>query len=94
MRLIDADKLLTDNGMARECANCKTHRCEYEDGYTLADFCGWIDDAPTVDAEIKDAVEVVRCKDCKYSFSKGGRWCLSFSAKVADEDYCSRGAER
>lgn len=49
-RLIDADALKADYGMADECKDCKTNvrTCEYDRVYTKMDFCGWLDDAPTV----------------------------------------------
>lgn len=52
MRLIDADVLKADYGMAEDCKNCKTgyRSCEYDRIYSKMDFCGWLDDAPTVDA--------------------------------------------
>lgn len=51
-RLIDADALRADYGMAEDCKNCKTgyRSCEYDRIYSKMDFCGWLDDAPTVDA--------------------------------------------
>lgn len=63
-RLIDADELKADLRMADDCKDCKTNvrDCEYDRVYTKMDFCGWLDDAPTV-----DAVPVVRCKDCKHN---------------------------
>lgn len=49
-RLIDADALKADYGMADECKDCKTNvrTCEYDRVYTKMDFCGWLDDATTV----------------------------------------------
>lgn len=63
MRLIDADALKNDHHMGDECDKCETkwRECQYDYIYSKMDFCTWIDDAPTI-----DAVEVVRCKDCKY----------------------------
>lgn len=51
-RLIDVDALKADYGMAEDCKNCKTGycSCEYDRIYSKMDFCGWLDDAPTVDA--------------------------------------------
>ena len=51
-RLIDVDALRADYGMAEDCKNCKTgyRSCEYDRIYSKMDFCGWLDDAPTVDA--------------------------------------------
>ena len=56
MRLIDADALKTVHGMRDDCAECdkeerrKSVKCEYDRVFTKMDFCGWLDDAPTVDA--------------------------------------------
>ena len=51
-----------------------------------------IDNAPTV-----DAVEVVRCKDCKhrYTTSKGMSFCkINFQFGSKDDDFCSYGERR
>ena len=52
MKLIDVDALRADYGMAEDCKDCKTgyRSCEYDRIYSKMDFCGWLDDAPTVDA--------------------------------------------
>lgn len=52
MRLVDADALKEDCRMANDCKDCKTNvrACNYDYVYTKKDFCGWLDDAPTVDA--------------------------------------------
>ena len=52
MRLIDVDALRADYGMAEDCKDCKTgyRSCEYDRIYSKMDFCGWLDDAPPVDA--------------------------------------------
>lgn len=52
MRLIDADKLLADNGMGVICSACEQneYECGYYHDYTLMDFCNMVDIAPTVDA--------------------------------------------
>lgn len=55
MRLIDADALIDD--MCEDCGAIVNGVCD-------KDVCAsvlWVKDAPAV-----DAVEVVRCKDCKY----------------------------
>jgi predicted RNA-binding Zn-ribbon protein involved in translation (DUF1610 family) len=55
-RLIDADEFKAVNGMKDDCADCdkelrgKSKACEFDRVYTKMDFCGWLDDAPTVDA--------------------------------------------
>lgn len=93
MRLIDVDALRADYGMAEDCKNCKTgyRSCEYDRIYSKMDFCGWLDDAPTVDAvpvrhgrwirhdyaDIVDGYYVpeYECSEC-HSWKKG------------DSDYC------
>lgn len=52
MRLIDVDALKEDYSMADDCKDCKTNvlDCEYDHVYTKMDFCGWLDDAPTIEA--------------------------------------------
>ena len=50
----------------------------------------WLDDQPTV-----DAVEVVRCNDCKYAMHDamfGGYWCGG--GKVKADHFCSYGERR
>lgn len=62
MRLIDADRFKAVNGMKDDCADCdkelrgKSKACEFDRIYTKMDFCGWLDDAPTVDAVPVDDV--------------------------------------
>ena len=54
---------------------------------------GVIDDAPTI-----DAVEVVRCKDCRW-YQKGKnevdswQWCMVKHCDVSDDEYCSNGRQ-
>lgn len=61
MRLIDADVLKANHGMKDDCADCdkelrgKSKSCEFDRNYALMDFCGWIDDAPTIE-QCEDAV--------------------------------------
>lgn len=52
MRLIDADELRAIHSMGEDCIDChqNVRHCQYDRNYTKMDFCGWIDDAPTVDA--------------------------------------------
>ena len=73
MRLIDADALRADYGMAEDCKNCKTgyRSCEYDRIYSKMDFCGWLDDAPTVNAIpvewIKKQIEWLKSLDNTFS---------------------------
>lgn len=92
-RLIDADALKADYGMAEDCKDCKTGylSCEYDRIYSKMDFCGWLDDAPTVDAvpvrhgrwECSDHYENAVCSECGYDTGKAwgfgyGRGCYKF----------------
>ena len=75
-RLIDADAAkLTANDYA-------IFRCQLGG---LVDVVEFLNDMPTV-----DAVEVVRCKDCKHRYSDS--WC----EYVDDDDnfYCARGERK
>jgi hypothetical protein len=53
----------------------------------------WVEKAPTI-----DAVQVVRCGNCKYSdsltYTKKNRWCRLGRKIVCNEDYCSDGERR
>ena len=75
-RLIDANAL---RSYMDECSKESRFRVYY--GYAVS----FINAAPTV-----DAVEVVRCKDCKHRYSDS--WC----EYVDDDDnfYCSRGERK
>ena len=75
-RLIDANAL---RSYMDECSKESRFRVYY--GYAVS----FINAAPTV-----DAVEVVRCKDCKHRYSDS--WC-----KYVDDDdnfYCARGERK
>ena len=102
MRLIDADALKTVHGMGDDCAECdkeerkKSTKCEYDRNFTKMDFCGWLDDAPTV-----DAVPVVRCRDCKrYQHEVGDDeyalgWCPFITIHlVSRNEFCSWGKRK
>lgn len=80
MRLIDADKF--------EVYSYTLISPDFEEGvWSVLDK---IDAAPTV-----DAVEVVRCKNCKYSYDISGRWRCSHGiccGRVVPPDfYCAEG---
>ena len=50
----------------------------------------WLDDQPTV-----DAVEVVRCKDCKHRETLFGKMCCDYNDDVVQENhFCSCGERR
>lgn len=87
MRLIDADALKEELLKAKE-ENEKEHLVLIDN-----DFITLIHDAPTV-----DAVEVVRCKDCKNGVSVGNDLsCSHFSGLcglnvvVNNNEFCSYG---
>lgn len=89
MRLIDADALIADS--CRDCPEELRKRCKTEPACADTKF---LFEIPTV-----DAVEVVRCKDCKYSCKDGnGRSCegywyelSEYDVTVKDDDFCSYG---
>ena len=96
MRLIDIDAFRKDLGLAERCKECErdARACQYDQIYTRMDFCGWLDDA-----EIIDAVPVVRCKDCKHRWidlDEGKRICLLERSRRADDDewFCADGKRR
>lgn len=84
MRLIDANALKKRMLSYYECVNEHTSKSTYT-GETLMDYevadmiedC--IDNAPTV-----DAVEVVRCKDCKHWHEETG-WCNQHSHFIGEK---------
>lgn len=89
MRLIDADSLESSGRFE----SMKNGDWEYVEVVYKDD----IDSAPTI-----DAIEVVRCKNCKYlridsDFMKG-RYCairnVNGGGFCKDEDYCSYGVRR
>lgn len=89
MRLIDIDTFRKDWGLAERCEDCErdARGCQYDQIYTRMDFCGWLDDA-----EIIDAVPVVRCRDCRNRPPKG--YCDFYLDGMQDNDFCSYGERR
>ena len=96
-RLIDANELIehmflgteydstVDDGMDKTEAMCKAFKCGWNDALASV-----MDYAPTV-----DAVEVVRCKDCRWYENDGYHTnCQIMRFCVEAEDYCSRGERR
>lgn len=52
MRLIDLDAFREEYDLRERCEDCGRRdkkACDYPT-YSARDFCGWLDDAPTVDA--------------------------------------------
>ena len=85
-RLIDADRALE---IVREQGH------EHPNAYHLTNYATLIlQEAPTV-----DAVEVVRCRDCKYRFKNNGHsraGCPIIDANIwmDDDDFCSYGERK
>ena len=84
MRLIDANALLKNNYVI----------VRGEDGEMVAgQFIDIIREAPTI-----DAVEVVRCKDCRHmeNTPDGLRWCHVWAGinGMGDEGFCSYGERK
>lgn len=93
MRLIDADALeeLIANNVypVQDAFNDRDYGMFWTGGIEKA-----IDDAPTI-----DAVEVVRCKDCKwyerrYPWNGNSYECSYLEAPMDDNDFCSWGERR
>ena len=88
-RLIDADALHRKVKMETNPYGKPT--IDYDSGVKVLE---WIEQAPTV-----DAVEVVRCKDCKYRFKNNGHskdGCPIIDANIwmDDDDFCSHGERK
>lgn len=79
-RLIDA------NALRKEIDLCDIET--FNDKFTI---CEQIAIAPTV-----DAVEVVRCKDCRYCMKDyHGLWCFNdYEHNLQPNDFCSRGEKK
>ena len=85
-RLFDADKRIAEikNQYCTGCDNYDGGRCR---ACWVDDAICLIDDAPTV-----DAVEVVRCLDCKYwDVRPINGLCWKLSRVMEDTSFCSYG---
>lgn len=92
-RLIDVDALKAFHDMANDCKDCKQviRSCQYDTIYSKMDFCGWLDDAPTV-----DAVPVVRCRNCRFS-QRINEWvyeCYVWNDDRRFNQYCDMGERK
>ena len=108
-RMVDADALM-DDVMERYCKDCDKRkgiksgkwRIVYEIGdvpcraCSVDDMKDELENAPTV-----DAVEVVRCKDCKEYYLPFNHeqveqlWtCMRYGLLRNADDFCSRGERR
>lgn len=92
-RLIDADALIE----AMDLQNCTKYGNESAEqqyhsysSMMLYEIKDMIDDEPTV-----DAVEVVRCQDCKRkTYERNGIRCNIFGCFMHRHDFCSHGRWR
>lgn len=88
MRLIDADAL--KERLKEYCIDGDEQAVQW---YDIMGIDETIDNAPTI-----DAVQVIRCKDCKYydtpkNFKKP--YCMRGAyVKVNADDYCSKGERK
>lgn len=93
MKLIDADELRAIHSMGEDCIDChqNVRHCQYDRNYTKMDFCGWLDDAPTV-----DAAPVVRCKDCKFYYRMTAETgiCQLGCPHLGNDGFCSEGEQK
>ena len=83
-RLIDADALLEEH--CDECSLAQREGCKDD---PVCASAMWIVEAPTV-----DALEVVRCKDCKFLHDKGYCTLVTGLTRIKHDDYCSRGERK
>ena len=100
MRLIDADALTQK--MLAICNDCEKRKGMrngkvkfiYQIGEAPCRAC-WVDDikGEVEDAPTVDAVEVVRCKDCKWFVPDGDGWgtCVEDASKWEEDGFCSWG---
>lgn len=99
MRLIDADELKEHLFVGADYDKTIDDGIANTEEEVFAFQCGWNDALKSVAqfAPSVDAVEVVRCKECKYSRPKKTGiklHCAWWYRSVEDEDYCSRGERR
>ena len=83
MRLIDADALIQRRNHAKRYS---------PEMYVIGQ--GYVMDAPTI-----DAVQVVRCGECRYRElakvnCKGYTICPASGMEITDDDYCSYGERK
>ena len=100
MRLIDADNVIFELNRMLNIVDERNARPDQKEEFkTIRTYVEWtkevIHDTPTI-----DAVEVVRCKDCKYSkhlkqYPKVNTWkCTLTDVVYRADDFCSYGERR
>lgn len=81
-KVIDAAPIIKD--LAEWCLKAKGLECS-----VLGSVIDKLKAAPRL-----DAVEVVRCKDCKKVIRYGFLWCGRTDIQVQENDFCSCGERR
>ena len=98
MRLIDADELQEHLFVGADYDKAINDGIDKTEKEVFAFKCGWNDALKSVEqfAPTVDAVEVVRCKDCKY-WRYSDCQCQNDShgyCPISENDFCSRGEKR
>lgn len=95
MRLIDVDNVIFEFNRMLDIADERNARPDQKEEFkTIRTYIEWaryvVECAPTV-----DAVEVVRCKDCKF-FVKAKDWfaCQKWYMDIRKDDFCSYGERK
>ena len=93
MRLIDADALIEKFNEKADMAECLVDARTAERFATFCALADAVEEMPTV-----DAVVVVRCKDCEYSYDDISGLCCSHGVcvdcEVPPNFYCAYGKRR
>ena len=93
MRLIDGDVLIEKFNEKADMAECLIDERTAERFATFCALADAVEESTTV-----DAVPVVRCKDCKYSYDDLDGLCCTYGVcidSIVPEDfYCSNGERR
>ena len=92
-RLIDTNSIL-DNFLKRYTEMERDGKLVFAACEIKQDFADMVSNTPTV-----DAVEVVRCRECKYRFKNNGHdksGCPIIDANIwmDDNDFCSHGERK
>ena len=93
MRLIDADALIGKFNEKADMAECLVDARTAERFATFCALADAVEEMPTV-----DAVPVVRCKDCEYSYDEIRYLCclhgVCVDCEVPPNFYCAYGKRR
>ena len=91
MRLIDANSIL-DNFLKRYTEMERDGNLVFAACEIKQDFADMVSNAPTV-----DAVEVVRCKDCKHLYDALDDYCCMSHRgliRICEDSFCSYGERK